>query len=158
MRTWGTGIVMLYSAIVLARANWHKGDLHWWITVNSDFSPPSIHGLACKKTKFCTVDALMIVSSITKTVTNFSSILLPRTWTLSSKNTFFDISPRTESHPICFVFIKLILTCFFLQKQLNPALLPPIGRQITNKFRRHVHVLGSKMLLKLVRFWKLKKI
>ena len=27
-QTWGTGIVMLYLLIVLARANWRKGDLH----------------------------------------------------------------------------------------------------------------------------------
>ena len=50
MRTRGTGIVTSYSSIVLARANWRKGDLHQWITtVNINFSPPSIHGLACKK-------------------------------------------------------------------------------------------------------------
>ena len=50
--TWtrSTGIVTSYSSIVLARANWRKGDLHRWIsTVNIDFSPPGIHGLACKK-------------------------------------------------------------------------------------------------------------
>ena len=41
---------MSYSSIVLARANWCKGDLHQWITaVNIDISPPGIHGLACKK-------------------------------------------------------------------------------------------------------------
>ena len=28
MRTRGTGIVTSYSSIVLARANWRKGDLH----------------------------------------------------------------------------------------------------------------------------------
>ena len=27
-----TGIVMSYSSIVRARANWCNGDLHWWIT------------------------------------------------------------------------------------------------------------------------------
>ena len=49
-RTWGTGIVTSYSSIVLARANWHKGELHLWkTTVNIDFSSPSIHGLVCKK-------------------------------------------------------------------------------------------------------------
>ena len=49
-RTWGTGIVTSYSLIVLAHANWRKGDLHKWITtVNIDFSPPGIHGLACKR-------------------------------------------------------------------------------------------------------------
>ena len=51
-RTWGTCmcIVTSYSSIVLARANWRKGDLHTWITtVNFDFLPPGIHGLACKK-------------------------------------------------------------------------------------------------------------
>ena len=49
-RTGGTGIVTSYSSIVIARANWRKGDLHWWITTaNFDFSPPGIHGLACKK-------------------------------------------------------------------------------------------------------------
>ena len=26
--TWGTAIVTSYSSIVLARANWHKGDRH----------------------------------------------------------------------------------------------------------------------------------
>ena len=37
------------SSIVLARANWHKGDLHYWITtVNIDFSPPGIQSLAFK--------------------------------------------------------------------------------------------------------------
>ena len=50
-QTWGTGIVMSYSSIVLARANWCKGDLHCWIkTVTVDFSLPGIHDLACKKT------------------------------------------------------------------------------------------------------------
>ena len=48
--TW-TSTVMSYSSIVLARANWLEGDLHKWITtVNIDFSPPGIHGLACKNT------------------------------------------------------------------------------------------------------------
>ena len=27
-QTWGTGIVTSYSSIVLASANWRKGDLH----------------------------------------------------------------------------------------------------------------------------------
>ena len=50
MRTRNTGIVTSYFSIVIARANWHKGDLHWWITaVNIDISPPGIHGLACIK-------------------------------------------------------------------------------------------------------------
>ena len=45
-----TSIVTPCSSIVLARANWREGDLHWWITpVNIDFSPPGINGLACKK-------------------------------------------------------------------------------------------------------------
>ena len=44
-----TGIVTSYSLIVLAHANWRKGDLHEWITtVNNDFSPHGIHSLACK--------------------------------------------------------------------------------------------------------------
>ena len=52
-RTQNTGIVTSYSSIVIARTNWRKGDLHWWITaVNIDISPPGIHGLACKKTLF----------------------------------------------------------------------------------------------------------
>ena len=43
-RTRGTGIVTLYSPIVLARANWLESDLHQWITtVKIDFSPSSIH-------------------------------------------------------------------------------------------------------------------
>ena len=49
-RTRGTSIMTSSSSIVLARANWRKSDLHLWITtVNIDFSPPAIHGLACKK-------------------------------------------------------------------------------------------------------------
>ena len=49
-RTWGTCIVTSYLYIVLARANWRKGDLHYWITtMNIDFLPPSIHSLAFKK-------------------------------------------------------------------------------------------------------------
>ena len=49
-RTWGTGVETPHSSIVLARANGGKGDLHWWITtVNIDFTPLGIHGLACKK-------------------------------------------------------------------------------------------------------------
>ena len=37
-RTRGNGIVTSHSLVVLARANWHKVDLHWWITaVNDDF-------------------------------------------------------------------------------------------------------------------------
>ena len=59
-RTGDTGIVTSYSSIVPARANWHKGDLHQWKTaVNIDFSPPGIHGLACKKTYFRPVDDLI---------------------------------------------------------------------------------------------------
>ena len=51
MRTWVTGIVTSFLSIALSRANWCKGDLHWWITtVNIDFSTRCIHGLACKKT------------------------------------------------------------------------------------------------------------
>ena len=49
-QTWSTGIMTLYSSIVLARANLRKDDLHLWITtVNIDFSPPDNHGLVCKK-------------------------------------------------------------------------------------------------------------
>ena len=49
-RTRDTSIVASYLSIVLARANWRKGDLHEWITtVNIDFSPPGIYGIACKK-------------------------------------------------------------------------------------------------------------
>ena len=47
---YGTGIVAPYLSIVLARANWHKNDLHQWITtVNIDFSPLGSHGRACNK-------------------------------------------------------------------------------------------------------------
>ena len=57
-QTWGTGIVMSYSSIVLARANWRKSDLHYWITtVNINFSPPGIHGLECKKSYETPYDA-----------------------------------------------------------------------------------------------------
>ena len=46
-RTRVTGIVMSYSSFVLACLNWHKDDLHKWITtVNIAFSPPGIQGLA----------------------------------------------------------------------------------------------------------------
>ena len=49
-RTRDVVIVRTYSSIVFARANWHKGELHLWITtVNIDFPPPGIHSLACKK-------------------------------------------------------------------------------------------------------------
>ena len=45
-----TSIVTSYSSIILARANWHKSDLHQRITaVNINFSSPGIHGLARKK-------------------------------------------------------------------------------------------------------------
>ena len=48
-----TGIVTSYSLIVIAHANWCKGNLHLWKTaMNTDIPPPSIHGLACKK-KLC---------------------------------------------------------------------------------------------------------
>ena len=47
-----TSIVTSHSLTVLAHANWSKGDLHYWITtMNIDFAPPAIHGLACKKFK-----------------------------------------------------------------------------------------------------------
>ena len=40
-RTIGTSIMRSYSSIVLARANWRKGDLRkWTTTANIDFSPP----------------------------------------------------------------------------------------------------------------------
>ena len=46
---WGTGIVMSYTLIVLARTNWRKVEIHKWITtVNIDFSPPRNQGVACK--------------------------------------------------------------------------------------------------------------
>ena len=49
-RTRVTGIVTSDSSIVPVRANWCKGDIHLWITnVNINFSPPGIHGLACKE-------------------------------------------------------------------------------------------------------------
>ena len=52
-RTWVTGTTMPSLSIVLARANWRKGDLHQRITtVNIDFSPRGIHGLTCKKSVF----------------------------------------------------------------------------------------------------------
>ena len=52
-RTWGTGILTWYSSIILARTSWHKGDLHLRITtMNIDFSPTGIHGLAFKKYEF----------------------------------------------------------------------------------------------------------
>ena len=39
-----------YSSIVPACTNWHKGDLHYWITaVNINFWLPGIHGGSCKK-------------------------------------------------------------------------------------------------------------
>ena len=63
---------------------------------------------------------------------------------LSTKNMFFSMTPRTESHPICFVLTKLVLTSFFTTKI---TLLPPIGQQVTIKFRQQV--LDGKMLLKL---------
>ena len=48
-RTYGTGIVTSYSLIDVARAIWRKGGFHKWSTaVNIDWSPPGIHGLACK--------------------------------------------------------------------------------------------------------------
>ena len=50
-------IVTSYSSIFLARANSCKGGLHQWITtVKIDFSPPGIHGLACKKLFFLMTD------------------------------------------------------------------------------------------------------
>ena len=57
IRMWGAGIVTSYLLIVFARSNWHKGNIHSWITaLNIDFSPPSIHGLVCKKS-----DVLMLM-------------------------------------------------------------------------------------------------
>ena len=45
--TWG--IVLSYSSIVLAQANWCKLDLHYWITImNINPSPPRIHRLVFK--------------------------------------------------------------------------------------------------------------
>ena len=56
--TWtpGTSIVTSYSSIVLARADWRKRDLYWWITtVNINYSPLGIHALSCKKTGFIVI-------------------------------------------------------------------------------------------------------
>ena len=45
-QTWSTGIVMSYLWIVFARANWRKGNFHYWITtMNIDSLSPGIHGL-----------------------------------------------------------------------------------------------------------------
>ena len=50
---WGTGIVTSYLSIVLACANWCKGYFHSWITtMNMNFLPPGIHGLAWKNAKY----------------------------------------------------------------------------------------------------------
>ena len=55
-RTLGIGIVTSYASIILARPNWCKGDLHKWIaTVDIDFSPPGIRGIACKKYNLSTM-------------------------------------------------------------------------------------------------------
>ena len=60
-RTWDTGIVTSYSSIVFACANWRRNDLQQWITtVNIDFSPLAIHGLACKKLIYLHTDRLCI--------------------------------------------------------------------------------------------------
>ena len=41
--------VMSYLSIVLACTNWHKANLHLWITtVNINFPPPGLPGLVCK--------------------------------------------------------------------------------------------------------------
>ena len=51
-RSWGTGIVTSYSSIDLAGTNGRNADLYSWITtVNIDFTPPDIHGLACKDSR-----------------------------------------------------------------------------------------------------------
>ena len=53
MRTLGTGTVTSYPSIVPACPNWHKSDLHLWITTAIiDFSPSGIHGFVCKNICF----------------------------------------------------------------------------------------------------------
>ena len=47
-RIWDTGIVTSYSLIVLARANWRKGDS----SHECRYLTTGIHGLACKKGKY----------------------------------------------------------------------------------------------------------
>ena len=64
-RTRDTGIVTSYSSIVIVRANWRKGDLHWSITTAYiDTPPPDIHGLACKKIIYLIIMILMIIMTI----------------------------------------------------------------------------------------------
>ena len=75
-RTRATGVVTSYSSIVLAGANWHKGDLHQRITnVNIDFPSSGSHSLACKK-----VYVAILNHTITVTVSkyhNFMSTIVP---------------------------------------------------------------------------------
>ena len=81
--TWATGIVTSYSSIVLACANWRKGDISQWMrTMNIDFLPPCIHGLACKK---CQIFAALLQGGLiwktlsimdnVSSVTSFSSLI-----------------------------------------------------------------------------------
>ena len=81
MRTRDTSIVTSYLSIVLARANWRKGDLHKWITtVNIDFSSPGIHGLACKKWSSFMWNAIYILNIDTPYFTSQVSHGLSLLW------------------------------------------------------------------------------
>ena len=54
-----------HSSIVLALANWHKGDLHEWITtVNINFSPPGINSLECKKDQSCLITCCVMAACL----------------------------------------------------------------------------------------------
>ena len=81
-RTLSDVIVTSYTSIILARANWCKGDFHSWITaVNIDFSPPDIHGLACNKLysyiyKYISSFLLYQILRI-KSFNSISTVLLP---------------------------------------------------------------------------------
>ena len=94
---------------------------------------------------------LLYLFSITETVLILVAFCCPGHEPCHLKICFFNMILGTESHLICFVLTKLVLI-FFLQQQLNWMLLLLMGRQITIKTWWHVHVLGRKMLLKLVQF------
>ena len=70
-RTRVTGVVTSYSSIVLAGANWHKGNLHQRITnVNIDFPSSGNHSLACKK-----VYVAILNHTITVTVSKYHNFM-----------------------------------------------------------------------------------
>ena len=103
-----TDSVTSYSSIVLARANWYEGDIHKRITtVKIDFSPSSIHGLACQKLTLwlcllcCASSSPNVFDQLSDQQSDATSqwLTIPHSITIAVDTCDFIIQPQTYSPP-----------------------------------------------------------